>query len=375
MFFAFAKGCSRLDSCLICDLCWELIYSIFILVLSTCLAFGLYFGLFMWCTVPNHRLVQMELSRRHQLCNTPHARQQSEICIDSHHLFQVHLSQLQMGKKAEKAPQLLQQTKPSLLHVVFGIAPPRGSWFYHYFWKVVFDEQFFLRCEVSQSIAPATQNEVPCPMILNFFIFIIFWRSLNFFLNAFFVCVVLWSVTIYCACHTKWGSSSLVSSCLHVQFLFDEVLFSLFFRLCGLCDVSQSIAPATQNHVPCPMILNFYIFLSFFEKWRICFFLLTFVVGCHDRWCWWEIIVFCWLSWHGVGGVGGDIFVRCGLQTDWIFFGTDVCCNKLQPKLMFFGGWFTLWQGGGFGGGVGGGYFRSLLIANRQDVLRYRCVL
>ena len=27
------------------------------------------------------------------------------------------------------------------------------------------------------------------------------------------------------------------------------------------------------------------------------------------------------------------------------------------------------------GGGVGGGYFRSLLIANRQDVLRYRCVL
>ena len=31
--------------------------------------------------------------------------------------------------------------------------------------------------------------------------------------------------------------------------------------------------------------------------------------------------------------------------------------------------------GGVLGGGVGGGYFRSLLIANRQDVLRYRCVL
>ena len=27
------------------------------------------------------------------------------------------------------------------------------------------------------------------------------------------------------------------------------------------------------------------------------------------------------LAWGG----GGDIFVRCGLQTDWIFFGTDVC--------------------------------------------------
>ena len=158
------------------------------------------------------------------------------------------------------------------IYVVFGIAPQRGSWFYHYFWKVVFDEQFFLRCEVSQSIAPATQNEVPCPMILNFFIFIIFWRSLIFFLNAFFVCVVLWSVTIYCACHTKWGSSSLVSSCLHVQFLFDEVLFSFFFRLCGLCDVSQSIAPATQNHVPCPMILNFYVFYHFVKNDEFAFF-------------------------------------------------------------------------------------------------------
>ena len=51
------------------------------------------------------------------------------------------------------------------------------------------------------------------------------------------------------------------------------------------------------------------------------------------------------------GGVGGDIFVRCWLQTDRMFFGTDVCCNKLQPKLMFFrwmihivtGGIFVRW--------------------------------
>ena len=57
------------------------------------------------------------------------------------------------------------------------------------------------------------------------------------------------------------------------------------------------------------------------------------------------------------GGVGGwAIFVRCWLQTDRMFFGIDVRCNKLQPKMMFFGGC-------------------SLLIANRQDVLRYRCAL
>ena len=40
----------------------------------------------------------------------------------------------------------------------------------------------------------------------------------------------------------------------------------------------------------------------------------------------------------GGGGGGGGIFVCCGLQTDRMFFGTDVCCNQLQPKLMFFGG-------------------------------------
>ena len=32
---------------------------------------------------------------------------------------------------------------PTYLAVVFGIDPLRGSWFYHCFSKVVFDEQFY----------------------------------------------------------------------------------------------------------------------------------------------------------------------------------------------------------------------------------------
>ena len=162
------------------------------------------------------------------------------------------------------------------------------------------------------------------------------------------------------------------------------------------CEVSQSIAPATQNEVPRPLFLHAFMFnFCLTKSYFLFFFVCVVFVTCHNllrlphkitfRAPWFLISTFfiifwkmtnllffthvrCWLprqmmlvrnndvllivlAWGG-GGWGGDIFVRCGLQTDWIFFGTDVCCNKLQPKLMFFGGWCTLWQGGVGGGGI-----------------------
>ena len=82
-------------------------------------------------------------------------------------------------------------------------------------------------CEVSQSIAPATQNEVPCPIILHAFMF-----------NP---------------CLTKF------------YFLF-------FFSFVWSCEASQSIAPATQNEVPCPMILHAIIFNHFLKNDEFAFF-------------------------------------------------------------------------------------------------------
>ena len=157
--------------------------------------------------------------------------------------------------------------------LVFLVSPPRGGRGFTITsekWSLMNNFSCVVKCHNLLRLPHKMKFLVPWFLISSFLSF--FDEVLKFFFNAFFVCVVLWSVTIYCACHTKWGSSSLVSSCLHVQFLFDEVLFSLFFRLCGLCDVSQSIAPATQNHVPCPMILNFYIFYHFLKNDEFAFF-------------------------------------------------------------------------------------------------------
>ena len=93
--------------------------------------------------------------------------------------------------KRTQVERRFQHVTSSSRSVVCGIGLSRGSWFYHCLSKVVFDERFYLSCELSQSIAPATQNEVPCPMILHAFIFNPFLgKSGICFSWSFFVCVV-----------------------------------------------------------------------------------------------------------------------------------------------------------------------------------------
>ena len=63
----------------------------------------------------------------------------------------------------------------------------------------------------------------------------------------------------------------------------------------------------------------------------------------------------------GFGG-GGGIFVRCGLQTDRMFFGTDVCCTT---KIGVFR-WMMHIVTGGFSGGWGGGGVFSFVVDCKQ---------
>ena len=175
----------------------------------------------------------------------------------------------------------------------------------------------------------------------------LFWRSLKFFgggifrLCGFVKCHNLLRLPHKMRFLVPWF---FMPSCSTL--VWRSVIFS-FFSFVWSCEVSQSIAPATQNEVLCPMILHAIIFNHFLKNDELAFFtdvrgwlprkmmlvrhndvllivlawgggvggvggwggggggVMTFVVDCHDRWCWWDIMMFCWLSWHGVGGWGG----------------------------------------------------------------------
>ena len=180
-------------------------------------------------------------------------------------------------------------------------------------------------------------------MILYVFIFNPFLTKSYFLFGggAFFVCVVLWSVTIYCARHTKRGSLSHDSSCPRFQSFFEKWRICIFL-LTFVVDCHDRW---------CWWDIMMFCWLPWHGGWGG---LMTFVVDCHDRWCWWDIMMFCWLSWHGVGEVGGSMTfvdnslllnanlindVRCWMQTNLMFFGVQIITFVVECKqnLMFFG--------------------------------------
>ena len=232
-------------------------------------------------------------------------------------------------------------------------------------------------CEVSQSIAPATQNEVPRPLFLHAFMFN-FCLTKSYFL-FFFVCVV------FVTCHNLLRLPHKIT--FRVPWFLISTFFIIFWKMTNLfffthvrCWLPRQMMLVRNNSVLLIVLAwggggwgGIFSFVVDCKQTGFSSVQMCVVTNYNQSWCSSVDDSHCDRGGFWGGGWGGDIFVRCWLQTDRMFFGTDVCCNKLQPKLMFFGGWSHC-DRGGFGGG-GGGYFRSLLIANRQDVLRYRCVL
>ena len=141
----------------------------------------------------------------------------------------------------------------------------------------------------------------------------------------------LWTVTIYCACHTKWGALSNDSSCLHVQPWFSEVLNFVFvghFCLCGLNDAVDGWGGG----------------VGWGGWWRSL--LIESAMKDDVRETWW-----CYVDCLGMGGT--DVLVDgkrrwCSwvdvlkFQGEW--GGNNVSC-WWQTKMMFLGGWCTFFKG------------------------------
>ena len=173
---------------------------------------------------------------------------------------------------------VLRPPSPLAFLVVVGIGPSRGSWFYHCFSKVVFDERFYLSCELSQSIAPATQNEVPCPVILHAFMF-------NPFLAKSWICFLSFLFVWYkwCCWWSGWGDGWWRSLLIVTK---DDVGETWWCFLVFLVVLEWGVGGWRR---------------SLLIDWT-----------CHERWCWWDMMMLCWLSW----GRGVMTFLSMASEND-----------------------------------------------------------